>query len=73
MAAKPAQLAMPLSDPGLPPVESYIAVMLAARQIKDREALQVYLDRALVASKICRTDAQCIWRGVMRNWRTPFD
>lgn len=72
-AAKPAQLAMPLADPGLPPMESYIAVMLEARKIREPEGLQVYLDRALMARRICRTDAQCIWRGLMRQWATPFD
>lgn len=70
----PKQLAMQLAEPGMPSLESYSAVMFAARLVGRRPAqLQQHLEMHLAEGRICRTDAQVIWRGVMWEWPTPFD
>jgi len=70
----PRQLGLALAEPGIPPVDGYFLTLAGARAIgRQHEALAQFLNERQAAGMVNRTDAQTIWRGVMREWSTPFD
>lgn len=57
-----------------PALDQYLACLDAARALRETlDGCREYLQARIAAGECTPADAVVIWRGVHRQWETPFD
>lgn len=73
-AKSDALVQLSLFERSAPTREQYLETLEVAKGYRtDPERLQDFLDWKISLNDITQSDAVCIWRGFVREYRTPFD